>query len=304
MKISIIIPTYNRAGVLFENIQRIRRQKQREVEIIVVDDGSDKENIHLVEKIKNIILIKQLHRGPAAARNTAVRKASGEILLFINDDTKITEGFVAGHRKYHIDRPDINRGVFGPFLEIKKQINNAASKWLIYKSNQNFDYKKACSEEAPWYYFWTCNVSIKKDFLVKNNLFFDETFPTAAWEDIEFAYRAMKKGLKLEYKHQLKAYHDHSFSLDDVLNRFYSHGRGLYHLGKKLPAKFLPPMALGYIRKPMELLLGISLFNLWEKSIVKMLRDKDVAPNCVMQVMVIAQKIKGYEYERMINQKF
>lgn len=298
MKVSVIIPTWNRIETLKETVGRLRRQNIDKVEILVIDDGSDEKNLRALKAIRAIKVFYQQHKGPAAARNLGIKKALGDILIFINDDTWTKNGFISTHIRFHKKNTLLNVALLGPLKEHPKINRGAAVRWLVNESGQHFNYKLASQENVPWYYFWTCNISVKRDFLIKNNLFFDESFPTAAWEDIEFAYRAKNTELKLFYDKNLVAFHYHEFSFDDVIARFYSHGRGLYHLEKKLPNNFLPPLARGWAREVVKVFIGVIGYKIWRNKLISWLKQKDKAPNTLMQLIVLAKKIEGFDYER------
>lgn len=87
MTISVIIPTYNRANLLTEAINSVRRQSYQDIEIIVVDDGSSDNTEYAVNSCGgNIKFIKQLHSGPNTARNRALKEAKGEYIALLDDD--------------------------------------------------------------------------------------------------------------------------------------------------------------------------------------------------------------------------
>src|SRR5262249_31588358 len=84
---SVIIPTYNRAGRISHCLEAMRTQESGcEFEIIVVDDGSTDETLRVLQRFSEVRIISQSNAGPAAARNRGVREASGEIVLFTDDD--------------------------------------------------------------------------------------------------------------------------------------------------------------------------------------------------------------------------
>jgi len=84
-KVSIILPTYNRAHLIGRAIKSVLNQTYRNFELIVIDDGSTDDTEMLVKSFedKRIHYIKhQKNRGAAAARNTGLRLARGELLSF------------------------------------------------------------------------------------------------------------------------------------------------------------------------------------------------------------------------------
>ena len=85
--ISVIIPTYNRAGMLKEAIDSVLAQDYSDFELIVVDDGSTDETPQILNgyggKIKRIC---QPNKGVSAARNRGIAAASGEFMAFLDSD--------------------------------------------------------------------------------------------------------------------------------------------------------------------------------------------------------------------------
>lgn len=90
VKVSIIIPAYNVEKYILKCINSLLEQTEKEIEIIVVDDGSkDKTNLIVKEIIKkhaNIVLIEQENKGVSAARNAGLQNAKGKYTMFIDAD--------------------------------------------------------------------------------------------------------------------------------------------------------------------------------------------------------------------------
>jgi len=88
-KISVIIPTYNRAHTLPRALQSVRNQNYDNIEIIVVDDFSNDNTELLMSKAENADIRYISHNqnfGPAAARNTGIKSATGEYIAFLDSD--------------------------------------------------------------------------------------------------------------------------------------------------------------------------------------------------------------------------
>lgn len=94
MKITVVIPTYNRAYVLERAINSVLNQSYAPHEVIVVDDGSTDDTQDVLNQYKNIPYMKVItteNRGVSAARNTAIKAASGDwIALLDSDDEWLT----------------------------------------------------------------------------------------------------------------------------------------------------------------------------------------------------------------------
>jgi len=87
-KISVIVPTYNRADIISETIGSVLNQTYQNFEIIVVDDGSIDNTREIIVNINDprIKYIYQENAGPSAARNNGIKNAQGEYVAFLDSD--------------------------------------------------------------------------------------------------------------------------------------------------------------------------------------------------------------------------
>lgn len=95
--VSIIIPTYNRAALLVRAIHSVLRQSYRDFELIIVDDCSSDRTREIVSAIcdRRIRFIRREQNGSAAAaRNTGIRAAAGELVCFLDDDDEYVPEFL------------------------------------------------------------------------------------------------------------------------------------------------------------------------------------------------------------------
>lgn len=87
MKVTVIIPVYNREKTIRRCINSIISQTVQPYEIIVVDDGSTDKSLKIVDEFNyNIKVIKQNHRGAQAARNIGILNAGGDYIAFLDSD--------------------------------------------------------------------------------------------------------------------------------------------------------------------------------------------------------------------------
>ncbi|SDM78159.1 glycosyltransferase family 2 protein [Bacillus sp. OK048] len=96
--VSVIIPVYNTEKYLNKSIPSILDQTYKNIEIIIVNDGSTDRSD---EKIKNyiyqdqrVIYCKQKNRGPSAARNAGIEISSGEFIIFVDADDTVEKEYV------------------------------------------------------------------------------------------------------------------------------------------------------------------------------------------------------------------
>ncbi len=87
-KVSVIIPTYNRSGMVKEAISSVLAQTEQDFEIIVVDDGSTDNTREVVKSIAGprIRYFYKQNGGPASARNFGLSKARGQFIAFLDSD--------------------------------------------------------------------------------------------------------------------------------------------------------------------------------------------------------------------------
>lgn len=97
--VSIVLPSYNVAPYLDDCLESIVRQTYQNLEIIIVDDGSTDDTARKADdwlsKDGRIHVIHQKNGGLSAARNTGLRYAQGEFILFIDPDDRIDENLIS-----------------------------------------------------------------------------------------------------------------------------------------------------------------------------------------------------------------
>lgn len=118
--ISIIVPTYNVEKYIRTCIESILAQTYRNVEVIIVNDGSTDQSLAVISDLicshHNVKVINQKNQGLSVARNTGIDVATGKYITFVDADDKIMPGFVSS--LYQIaDKTgaDIVRGSFRDF---------------------------------------------------------------------------------------------------------------------------------------------------------------------------------------------
>lgn len=96
--VSIIVPVYNVETYLDVCLQSLQKQTYKNIEILLVDDGSTDSSGNICEKYKTldsrIKLIHQQNQGLSGARNTGLENATGEYLMFVDSDDRVAPQFV------------------------------------------------------------------------------------------------------------------------------------------------------------------------------------------------------------------
>ncbi len=87
LRVSVVIPTYNRAGYLSAAIDSALSQSVPPHEIIVVDDGSEDDTPQVCARYGDLVTyIHQENAGPSSARNNGIEQATGELVAFLDSD--------------------------------------------------------------------------------------------------------------------------------------------------------------------------------------------------------------------------
>lgn len=255
MKLSIIIPTHNRADILKTCLEKLVAQQGVDFEVIVVDDGSTDSTESEMSNFqcpisnsncKDFIYIRQKASHQAVARNRGVQASTGDIIVFIGDDIFVEPEFLMKHHDRHTEYPDENIVVLGhttwdPALPI-----NAYMRFLE-DSGWQFGYRflnpGMIGRAEPYKFFYTSNISLKRSFFEKEK--FNEDFVFYGWEDIELGYRLWKKyGMRIYYEPQAIAYHHHLIEPSDLSVKMRSIGKSARHFQELQPDVQIIPRGL------------------------------------------------------------
>jgi 2-polyprenyl-6-hydroxyphenyl methylase/3-demethylubiquinone-9 3-methyltransferase len=111
--VSVIMPAYNVAAYLEAAVYSLFRQTYRDLEVVIVDDGSTDGTSDIARALAKrdpgrTTVIHQENRGLAAARNTALRAARGSVIALLDSDDVWEPGFLAAQMAILEDRPEID----------------------------------------------------------------------------------------------------------------------------------------------------------------------------------------------------
>lgn len=236
VKASVVIPTFNRGEALLQLLRQLCEQSiaRDQYELVVVDDGSDKPSAALIQndpKLSGITVHWKLNAGAAAARHDGALRASGELLIFLDDDMSVGRDFVEQHLAAHeggghkvvLGRMERDPSVKMPLFErwhaemIEKLGRDAASGTLTLRGNHLF----------------TGNASMRReDYLATGG--FDPTLGHS--EDVELGLRLEKAGCTFVFADKAVSLHgsDHT-GLDKWLRRAFLYGRFDHRISRKHP---------------------------------------------------------------------
>lgn len=287
MKLSVIIPTYNRADVLEVCLAKLLKQKGIDFEVIVVDDGSTDNTEDVVkgfintegaQSIAHLQYVKQPKSHQGTARNRGVKKAKGDIIIFIGDDIFVQPDFLKKHHDRHTENPDQNVVVLG-FTTWDTQLKINDYMIFLEDSGWQFGYKfllpKWINKRAPYKFFYTSNISLKKKFFNKEK--FDEQFKVYGWEDIELGYRLWKNhNMQMYYEPEAVGYHHHQIPESGLQKKMQNIAKSAVFFQKLHPeVKVIPTGFKALILKIVSSSFTLPLAKLFSKNFYYKLKSRN-----------------------------
>lgn len=115
--VSVIIPCFNQARFLGEALEGVLRQTYKNIEIVVVDDGSSDNTAEVASAYPAVRLIRQKNQGVSTARNIGVRKSQGEYLVFLDADDCLRPQAIEINMGYMQAHPECG-GVAGRVIKV------------------------------------------------------------------------------------------------------------------------------------------------------------------------------------------
>jgi glycosyltransferase involved in cell wall biosynthesis len=201
MKASVIIPTYNAAASLARTLASLTFfSKEKLAEVFVCDDGSEDDTELTARRFNGKLplnYLRQDHRGfrAAAARNLGIKRATGDVVIFMDSDVVLPRGFLDAHFESH-EVCTRNHLVFGYRRRVSAPPPPNTDLYAITDYEPDHRETQLAPEgrglhgsPTPWYFAYSCNLSVSGNL---RSQLFDEDFIGWGNEDLEFAYRAVQ----------------------------------------------------------------------------------------------------------------
>jgi glycosyltransferase involved in cell wall biosynthesis len=239
--LSVILPCHNRADLLPRLLQAYETQEDvGPFEIVAVDDGSTDDTTKILSSWRSskfmLVTERQPHRGPAAARNRALEKARGRVLLFTGDDIVPQQKMLANHLQIHERLGNEELAVLGLTTWPQGKKVTATMKHIDGVGGEQFAYHYIRDGMLlDFRFFYTSNVSIGRRQIQAMDYWFDTEFPGAAYEDIEFAYRLFGEKRRVHYSSEPRAEHHHFYDARTFIERQFKCGQAAAFLVNKWP---------------------------------------------------------------------
>ena len=252
----MVVPAYNAQRTICLCLEGLINQtiSPEAYEIIVVDDDSNDGTREIIEKHGKVQLLRQPHRGPAAARNYGAQNASGEIILFIDADC--------------VPANDWIERMIAPFGEM--EIVGVKGTYLSHQTSliarfvqiEYEDKYKRMRRDKYIDFIDTYSAGYRRDIFLENDGF-DTRFSVASVEDQEFSFRLAEQGYKMLFVPEAHVSHlGHADNLKKYIAKKFKIGywKVLVHI--KHPDKLIRDSHTPQVLKLQILFAGLSVFFL------------------------------------------
>lgn len=198
MKFSIIVPAYNAARNILPLFKSLANQSFKDFEVIVVDDCSLDDTPHIAQSLPcNFIRLSQNH-GPAYCRNVGADAAKGEILVFTDDDCRVTADWLENIQR-HFSQNNFEAAM-GRLILMPSTLLGDSISALGFPAGGAIGFDKIWKVDEKGFTdsLSSCNCAIKRSVFEKIGGF-DVSFPYPGGEDSFLAYRLRKMHYRIKY---------------------------------------------------------------------------------------------------------
>ncbi len=238
--ISVIIPTYQRCSMVEQALKVLCNQTYSpdRFEVIVSVDGSRDGTREMVEAFKapySLRCLYQFNRGRAAACNSGIAAAIGDLVILLDDDMKPAPDFLSAHFQAHLDNPRL--GVMGAVPIYYGQNSRPVIKYIGNKFNRHLENLARPDYNFSLRSFYSGNFSIPKNVLLEVGSY-DEDFKVYGNEDLDLFLRLKKAGVQFKFSPQALAYQSYTKDFRSLARDNISKGQTAVLLATKHPETF------------------------------------------------------------------
>jgi glycosyltransferase involved in cell wall biosynthesis/peptidoglycan/xylan/chitin deacetylase (PgdA/CDA1 family) len=237
-RFSVVVPTHERRDTVGRNVRALDRQSFRDFEAIVVVDGSTDGTaaaLHELDVGFPLTVIEQPNRGVAEARIAGSAAASGEILLFIDDDMEADPEMLAEHQRSHAEGFDY---VLGDLPLHPDSPRNLLSWGVGYWATSRRERLEAAGNELGLDDLLTGQVSVSRQAFDRVGGF-DASFTRedglVPSGDVDFGYRVLKAGFRATFNPKAISYQYYDVDPGEYLHRAFDIGSSEQELVIKHP---------------------------------------------------------------------
>ncbi len=237
-QVSIVIPTYNRVELLPHTVKWLANQMGGiDYEVIFVINGANDGTREYLERVAReqpaIFRVFYIDPtgGPSAPRNYGIRRAAGQVVIILDDDVIPDADLVLQHWTFHHTHRAQEAAALGEVCVPDELQSDPMSLFHSFPYDEVRRLKR-----LNYLFFWTCNVSVKRDFMLARGMF-DESM--LYYEDMVCGYRLYRHGMDLRFLPQARGRHMHKLIPEWVAKKGVFSGVWLYRLVECVPDRAL-----------------------------------------------------------------
>lgn len=259
MDISVVMPTFNRSATLARALKLYGDQQGFDgaFEVVVVDDASTDDTADVLSAAAAQAGYPLVHvrlarnSGPAAARNAALSRVRGRVVVFVGDDILPAADFLNRHWRWHTESHPAETDAMVGLIRWADEIEATPLLRWLERSGSQFNYgAMRHGARVDHGCFYTSNASVKRALLDRTGFRFDERLRFC--EDSDFALRLERAGMALRHDAEAVAQHLHPTDLTSSLRRMRSLGRSAAILAEASPENFAR-ITSGLCARPLSL---------------------------------------------------
>jgi peptidoglycan/xylan/chitin deacetylase (PgdA/CDA1 family) len=233
MRLSVVIPSYQRRDLVVMSVQALARQQGAGAfEVIVVVDGSSDGTAAALRDLElpfPMTVLEQANRGQAAARNAGGYAARGDILLFLDDDMEADPGLVVAHDRSHQEGAQV---VVGHIPLHPDSPRTLLSTWVEEGVNRRAERLSSPGASIHMSDLVGGQLSVaRKAFLAAGG--FDAHL--ACGEDMEFGYRLLRLGYRAVFSPEAISWRRYIVRPRQLLDQCRQSGRASVGCARKHP---------------------------------------------------------------------
>jgi glycosyltransferase involved in cell wall biosynthesis len=262
MKYSIIVPVFNRPDEVDELLESLCQQTVKDFEVLIVEDGSQRDCKAVVDKYTNRLDVKYFMKpnsGPGQSRNYGAERTHGEWLIILDSDVVLPEGYLAAIE----NSGQLTVAAFGgpdaahpSFTPVQKAISYSMTSFFTTGGIRGGKAK------LDKFYPRSFNMGIRRDVYLELSGFSKMRFG----EDIDFSYRIVEAGYQPRLIPEAWVWHKRRTDFRKFFRQVYNSGIARINLEKRHPGTLklvhlLPTVfTLGVIGCLLLFILGTALY--------------------------------------------
>ena len=253
--VSVIVPAYQAEDTIDRCLAALAQQTvpRARYEVLVVDDGSSDGTPARAQAHAGVRLLRQAHRGPAAARNLGVEQARGEIVLFTDADCEPLPDWIE-RMVAALDGGAV--GAKGAYLTRQRAL---VARFVQCEYEDKYD---RMAKEPQIDFVDTYAAGYRRDVFLAHGGF-ETAFPVASVEDQEFSFRLAREGYRMVFVPEARVYHwGHARDIGSYWRKKYRIGYWKVMVHRRHPDKLWRDSHTPQVLKAQILLSGLAVLCL------------------------------------------